>query len=281
MSKTQSLAAEAVTASMEDPVLIAQAGPALKACKGPYRMRKVFAIPGGDLCATFAIGDDHLGDHGATSPAFRSQDEGRTWRPWAFPYPKLSGMNPLISTVHDGEFLCIAGSSKGLSLDPERLPAPLARFTNIYGHVYGFHPLEACPPDVIAWHQDLAAVRWSPVTKAWSEERMRWDHRDQLIFHYNHLGYWTCRRSSSRARWSSAARRCCTPTTSPATVPRLTGPQRRKEWESSLQRISGQWPFVVGAPPAPSSRRPHPITARSRSWPGTRLANWCAWFGGR
>jgi hypothetical protein len=188
MKAKTSRTADALRVRMDDPVLISQAGPEVTAW-GPYRMPKLFRFPSGELCVTFAVGLDQYADQGMTSPAYLSSDLGRTWRQSTFPHPRLAGMNPIIAPILDGEFYSLP-ATQGIRLDPARLPTPVGRFPNIYSG-FCLYPLDECPADVSSWCKDLNAVRWSPATKRWSDERVGWDHRDQLLFRYDHEGHWT------------------------------------------------------------------------------------------
>src|SRR4051812_29087626 len=118
ITATTIIAADAVRVRMEEPVVVDRAPPAMRE-NGPYRMPKVFRLPGGELGLTFSIGADIYADQGRTSPAFISADEGLTWRPWSWPHPSLSGMNPVIMPVHDGEFWCLPAGT-GLEFDLSR-----------------------------------------------------------------------------------------------------------------------------------------------------------------
>jgi hypothetical protein len=88
-------------------------------------------------------------------------------------------MNPVIMPVHDGEFWCLP-SGQGLRLDLARFPKRAGEIGVYVG--FSLYRLDECPEDVRRWFMDTKAVRWSPATKEWTEEQMRWDHRGQLLW---------------------------------------------------------------------------------------------------
>jgi len=175
------IAADVVKVRMEEPVLIDQASPTVKEW-GPYRMPKVYRMPGGELCLTFQVGRDHYCDQGIASPMFVSRDKGATWQRSQWPHPGFTGINPVLSPVLDGEYLSIP-AVKGIELDLGRLPKPICTIDICAG--FPLRRLADCPEDVVRWFHDIKAVRWSPKTKAWTQEQVRWDHRGQLIETYN------------------------------------------------------------------------------------------------
>ena len=166
---------------MQEAVLIDQAPPSVKNW-GPYRMPKVYRMPGGEICVTFQVGRDHFCDQGIDSPMFVSRDEGRTWQRSTWPSPGFTGIDPVISPVLDGEYLCVP-PVKGIELDLKRLPKPIGTIDIYVG--FPVRRLADCPADVIKWFKDIKAVRWSPKTKSWTQESLDWDHRGQLLFSYN------------------------------------------------------------------------------------------------
>lgn len=165
---------------LDQPVLVAQASPEVKDW-GPYRMPKVFKLPGGEICCTFAVGFDTCKEQGKDSPAYLSKDEGKTWQLSTFPHPRLKGMNPLIMPINDGEYYCIPAGN-GLPLDAAKSPKPQGVWKDGYGNVNSLYLLEDCPPEVIKWFKDNQAMRWSPKTKSWAEEAVQWDHQGQLMW---------------------------------------------------------------------------------------------------
>jgi hypothetical protein len=187
MKAATMIPADAVTVQMEEPVLIDQAGPEVKTW-GPYRMPKVFRMPNGELCLTFAIGLDLYEDQGMTGPAFVSNDNGHSWRKSAWPHPGISGMNPLIMPIHDGEYYCIP-AGKGIELDLSKLPKPAGKYKAYAGGP--IYWLKDLPDDAIRWFKDIRAMRWTPTTKAWTQESVKWDHNGQLIFTRELGGDWT------------------------------------------------------------------------------------------
>jgi BNR repeat-like domain len=180
METTEAISPTAVRAEVSESVLISQAPPELKVW-GPYRMPKVYRMPGGELFLTFAVGLDAFSDQGKTGPAYASKDEGRTWHESRFPHPCLKGMNPLVILALDGEYYCIP-AGQGLELDPAAMPKPLRSWRDGYGNQFSYSAMDACPPNLIEWIKVMRAVRWSPKTNAWTEESVDWDHRDQVIF---------------------------------------------------------------------------------------------------
>ena len=181
LKKAPIIDAKAVMVHMQEPVLIDQAPPTVKNW-GPYRMPKVYRMPGGEICVTFQVGRDHYCDQGITSPMFLSHDEGRTWQRSAWPSPGFTGINPVISPVLDGEYFCVP-AVKGIELDVKRLPNPMGTFDMYAG--YPVRRLADCPADVVKWFKDIKAMRWSPKTKSWTQESLNWDDRGQLFFSYN------------------------------------------------------------------------------------------------
>jgi hypothetical protein len=179
MSAAPVISADAVRVSMEDAVIVHRAPPSIRA-GAPYRMPKVFRLPGGELCCPFSIGADTYADQGQTSPFMVSGDEGATWEQrWPWPHPSLRGMNPVIMPVHDGEFWCLP-SGQGLRLDTARFPRRVGTLGVYVG--FSLYRLSECPEDMRRWFMDTKALRWSPATKEWSEEQVRWDHRGQLLW---------------------------------------------------------------------------------------------------
>ncbi len=175
------IAADAVEVQIEDPVLIDQAPPEVKEW-GPYRMPKVYRMPGGELCLTFQIGRDHYCDQGNLSPMFVSRDDGRTWERSKWPHAGFTGINPVVSPILDGEYYCVSAVT-GIELDLKKLPKPVGAFALVAG--FSLRRLEDCPEDVVRWFKDIKAMRWSPTTRAWTQEQVKWDHRGQLIWTYN------------------------------------------------------------------------------------------------
>lgn len=174
--------ADAVNVRIEQPVLIDQAAPEIKTW-GPYQFPKIYRLPDGRVCVTFQqFGLDHYRDQGILSPAFVSSDEGHTWKRYTWPSPGITGVDPYITPINDGEYFAIPAVT-GLRLDLSRLPRSLG-FSN--GNA-GFqeYRLADCPEDVIRWFKDLKAVRWSPKTGRWTQETVQWDHRGQVILTYN------------------------------------------------------------------------------------------------
>ncbi len=182
LAKAPIIAAEAVKVQVQEPVLIAQAPPSVKQW-GPYRMPKVYRMPGGEICLTFQVGRDHSCDQGMLSPMFVSRDEGRTWQRSPWPHPGFTGINPVISPVLDGEYYGIPAVT-GIELDLKRLPKPIGAFDVCYIGGFPLRRLADCPEDVVRYFQDIKAMRWSPKTKTWTQEQVRWDHRGQLLWSY-------------------------------------------------------------------------------------------------
>jgi hypothetical protein len=173
------VSAGAVRVRMDEAVVVHRAPPSIRA-GAPYRMPKLFRLPDGELCCPFAIGADTYADQGQSSPCLVSRDEGATWEQrWPWPHPSLRGMNPLIMPVHDGEFWCLP-SGQGLRLDLARFPQRVGSLDVYVG--FSLHRLAECPDDVQRWFTDTKGVRWSPTSKEWTEEQVRWDHRGQLLW---------------------------------------------------------------------------------------------------
>jgi hypothetical protein len=145
-------------------------------------MPKVYRMPGGELCLTFQIGRDHYCDQGNLSPMFVSRDDGRTWERSKWPHAGFTGINPVVSPILDGEYYCVPAVT-GIELDLKKLPKPVGAFALVAG--FSLRRLEDCPEDVVRWFKDIKAMRWSPTTKAWTQEQVKWDHRGQLIWTYN------------------------------------------------------------------------------------------------
>ena len=104
-----------------------RSGPADGEELGPLSYAQVYRLPGGELCVTFQVGRDHYCDQGILSPMFVSRDKGRTWQRSAWPHPGITGINPVISPVLDGEYFCIPAVT-GIELDVKRLPKPIGSF---------------------------------------------------------------------------------------------------------------------------------------------------------
>ena len=166
---------------MDKPVVVDQAPPSVKSW-GPWRMPKLFRMPTGETWLTFAIGEDVYRDQGMTSPAFITTDKGKTWNRSKWPHASICGMNPRISQVFDGEYLCIR-AGKGITLDRGKFPKRVGQFPGYNG--FSVYRLEDCPQEWIDWFRDIKAVRWSSKTRKWSEESVKWDHPGQFIFSYN------------------------------------------------------------------------------------------------
>ena len=126
---------------------------------------------------------DHYCEQGKTSPIFVSRDEGATWQRSGWPHPGISGINPVISPILDGEYYCLPPLT-GLKLDLDKLPKPVGLFGTMYAG-FSIRRLEDCPADVVRWFQDVKAMRWSPKTRTWTQEQVHWDHRGQLLWSYN------------------------------------------------------------------------------------------------
>jgi hypothetical protein len=173
--------ADAVRVEAEAPVVVDRAPPEVKEW-GRWRMPKLSWMPEGDLALTFQLGRDHYCDQGLPAPLFRSSDQGRTWRRAEWPSPRFAG-HPVISRVHDGDYWCLP-SGTGIELDPARIPKPFVTW-NEGGCAFPIYRLGEFPAEVRDWFRDLVALRWSPATKRWSEEQVRWDHRDQCTFTYD------------------------------------------------------------------------------------------------
>jgi hypothetical protein len=175
------IAGDAVRVAMEAPVLVDQAPPSIREW-GRYRMPKVWWLPDGELGLSFQMGRDHYCDQGLEAPLFRSRDQGRTWRRDRWPLPGFNG-HPVISRVHDGEFWCFP-SGTGLEYDRSRMPKPVISWASC-AEGFPLYRLADFPEDVQRWYQDLKAFRWTPATRRWTEERVSYDHRGQLVFSYD------------------------------------------------------------------------------------------------
>jgi hypothetical protein len=180
--KAPIIAADAVKVRIEAPVLVDQAPPEVKQW-GPYRMPKVYRMPGGELAVTFQVGRDHYCDQGIASPVFVSRDDGCTWERSKWPHPGFTGINPVVSAVLDGEYFCVP-AVKGIELDVNKLPRPLDVRYDV-GAGFQVRRLEGCPEEVVKWFKDIKAMRWSPKTRAWVQEQVQWDHRGRLLWSYD------------------------------------------------------------------------------------------------
>ncbi len=191
LEKASIIATGTVKVRMEEPVLIDQASPQVKEW-GPYRMPKVFRLPGGELGLTFAVGLDLLQAQGKSSPLFVSSDGGKSWRRSTFPHPRMNGMNPLIVPIGDGEYYCLPAGN-GLPADVAQMPKPLYERGGGYGTAFRLYRLEDCPAAVQRWFQEQKAVRWSPKTGVWREEALDWDRLNQVVYCYLEPGdkWWT------------------------------------------------------------------------------------------
>ena len=179
--------ADAVRVQMDAPILIDQADPGEKRW-GPYRMPKVFHLPGGELAATFAVGLDVVHEQGKPSPWFTSADDGKTWRCAEAPHPLMRGY-PLIFPVFDGQHYCLPPGN-GFEIKDSDIPAAAVEMKDGCGSVYKLSPLEDCPAEVVKWMKNVRAVRWTPQTKAWTEEVVDWDHRHQMVWFVKEGGKW-------------------------------------------------------------------------------------------
>jgi hypothetical protein len=172
------VSSDAVRVQMDQEVLVDHAPPEVKEW-GRWRIPKLSFLPDGDLCLSFQLGRDHYIDQGDDAPFFRSRDQGRTWMRDRWPHPRFRGTGPTISRVNGGEFWCLP-SVTGMEFDPERVPKPLD--TAIGSWNFQIRRLADSPEDVQLWFRDLVALRWTPATGRWIEERVRWDHHGQLYF---------------------------------------------------------------------------------------------------
>ena len=192
MASALAASADRIRIDLEDPVLVDRS-PAGLIEWGGWRMPKVYWCDDHELYLTYQTGRDHYCDQGITTPLFTSRDRGTSWTRGEWPSPLLSGLNPVLTRIQDGELFGLM-ANQGIELDMRRMPAPVGSFPGYAG--FSLYRLDQGPQQVIDWFTDMRGVRWSPRTKAWSSERIAWDNRGQVVWVYNDApqsiaGHWS------------------------------------------------------------------------------------------
>lgn len=163
-----------------EPIPVAAARPSEKRW-GFYQFPAMSKLPDGRILYEFSNQNDAVEAYGGTPGLYVSDDEGRTWKPFRDKSPDLVAPHPVVSEVGKGEFLCVFPEP---AFDPKRngvkLPEPAGEFQT-YGSIY-LYRFKDLPKKLRNWLANLPALRWTPKTREWKRESVRYDTRGALAW---------------------------------------------------------------------------------------------------
>jgi hypothetical protein len=163
-----------VRVELGDPITVSSADPAERTW-GYWQFPTLSRIPGGELLLTVNNTQDDDLCYGHAGPAWLSHDDGETWHAADLDEKSLTIAHSPVCAVQHGEFLCCP---MPLGYKPSDLPAELFEnpVAKSFSYIWRlFFPLEKFPEHVKEYFAGLRALRWTPATRQWNEEKLAWD----------------------------------------------------------------------------------------------------------
>jgi len=166
--------------TLGNPVVVSMAAPD-EHTWGYWQFPAVSRMPGGELLYTINItqDDDLCYGHGGVS--WLSHDDGCTWHAADIDEKSLTISHSPIGEVHNSEFLCVPMNPgmRAHTLSSETLGKPVGRFFSYAWR--SFYPLDRFPREIRDYYQNLRGFRWSPKTRQWDAQRVKWDVKGALL----------------------------------------------------------------------------------------------------
>ena len=146
---------------------------------GYHQFPTISRLPDGRLLATCNAGPDQDATYGLPGPACVSSDAGFTWVKHAPQEPLLTISHSPVSSVGDGEFLCVP-MSPAIDIRKAGIQLPaLSGTVDVYGEVQ-LYRLSECGPVAQKLMSEIPAARWLPDKRRWVRETIRWETDDAL-----------------------------------------------------------------------------------------------------
>lgn len=175
--KTTVPIAQGVRVTLDAPVVVSTSEVNEKRW-GYHQFVSISPYPERKILLRYHVGADAVKAYGTSSPTFISADQGASWQPF-----KADGLpaNGLSCPLFDGHYLCLPSS---VPMDIKHanltLPNPLEKVFS-YAEYY-FYRLADCPPLIKDFFVNMNAVRWTPESKQWQPETVRYDSTHALIW---------------------------------------------------------------------------------------------------
>jgi hypothetical protein len=167
---------EGYTVELGEPSVIA-AAPAGENRWGYYQFPSASRLPDGRIRVTYSVEPDSVSAHGRSAyPSMISADEGRTWQITPV-HPLIDRGGGRIIPVGSGEFV-FAYKEPTFDTKTLAMPPPAGEFFSY--RTIPFFRVAQCPQPLGEYYATLPALRWNAVSRAWMEERIRWDPKGLL-----------------------------------------------------------------------------------------------------
>ncbi len=166
-----------VSIELGEPVVVAMSRAGERRW-GYYHGALLSTYPGGRLLLRFRDCPDAVSAYGTPQPTFISADEGKTWKTFSEPgFPTRCKSLEL----GGGEFICVP-SPKPLNIHKPKLklPQPVGERTGYVKTL--FYKLEDCPKKIQDFVTTLPAARWTPKTKRWTTEQIKYPVKGALLW---------------------------------------------------------------------------------------------------
>ncbi|HPI72076.1 MAG TPA: sialidase family protein [bacterium] len=175
-AKTVTLA-QGVYATLDAPVVVSTSQVNEKRW-GYHQFVSISPYPEGKILLRYHVGADAVKAYGMASPTFISADLGTSWQPFAAEGLPANGLS---CPLFDGHYLCLPSAVPiNIKHADLTLPNPLAKVFSYTG--YYFYRLADCPVPIKDFFVNMTAVRWSPESKRWQPDMVRYDSTDALIW---------------------------------------------------------------------------------------------------
>lgn len=164
---------------VSEPVVVTHAPPQEKRwgyCQFPLLAKG----PDGRLRVIVNEADDHVSGYGKKPASYVAEDDGNRWSREETTIP-VTSPNPACSSLFNGEYLVLSSvpAFEMKSVDGT-LPPPLAE-ANCYGPNRCYR-LADCPPAVQAYCSNMTAFRWTPTSRAWTQETVAYDRNRAVVW---------------------------------------------------------------------------------------------------
>lgn len=166
-----------IHACLDEPVVVSVSKVGEKRW-GYHQFVSISQYPGDKILLRYHVGADAVKAYGTASPTFISADNGESWEPFTAEGLPSSGLS---CPVFNEQFICLP-ATKPLNLKDANLtlPEPVAK---LYAYAWhSFFRLDECPPAVQDFFVSMNAARWTPESKQWQHEIIRYDSTNALIW---------------------------------------------------------------------------------------------------
>ncbi|NLP12020.1 hypothetical protein GX408_16600 [bacterium] len=169
--------AKGVHATLDAPIVVSTSRVNEKRW-GYHQFVSISPYPEGKILLRYHVGADAVKAYGTASPTFISADQGKSWHPFTAEGLPDHGLS---CPLFDGHYLCLPSSVPINIKDANlTLPHPLSRVYSYTG--YYFYRLADCPTLIKNFFVNMNAVRWTPESRQWQPEIVRYDSTKALIW---------------------------------------------------------------------------------------------------